>query len=217
LIEFTAGVIRNGVMQWYFVFAKELPQGSSNFFHDNWGLLLCLVGIVGGFSGGIVSDRFFQSRRGPPVALAQAGIFIACAVMGIFLFISPTTVGICALVMACLVITTHSLMSGTAAADFGGRKATATASGIVDGFVYLGSGLQSVAIGYLSQHSWYFWPIFMAPFAFIGLMLALRIWKELPEATKRYNLHIEQTRMTQVGGHTVITKVTTDIKALRPH
>ena len=43
----------------------------------------------------------------------------------------------------------HSLMSGTAAADFGGRKATATASGIVDGFVYLGSGVQSVGVGYL--------------------------------------------------------------------
>lgn len=217
MIEFTAGVIRNGVMQWYFVFAKELPQGSSDFFHDNWGLLLCLVGIVGGFSGGIISDKFFQSRRGPPVALAQAGIFAACVVMAIFLFSSPTTVGVCALIMACLVITTHSLMSGTAAADFGGRKATATASGIVDGFVYLGSGLQSVAIGFLSQKSWYFWPVFMAPFAFIGLILAIRIWKELPEATKRYNLHIEQTRITQVGDRTVITKVTTDIKALRPN
>src|SRR5207302_646186 len=49
----------------------------------------------------------------------------------------------------------HSLMSGTAAADFGGRKATATASGIVDGFVYLGSGVQSVGVGYLVTHySW---------------------------------------------------------------
>lgn len=217
VIEFTTGVVRNGVMQWYFVFAKELPQGSSSFFLDNWGLLLCLVGIIGGFSGGIISDRFFQSRRGPPVAIAQTIIFISCVVMAIFLFHSPTTVGICALVIACLVITTHSLMSGTAAADFGGRKATATASGIVDGFVYLGSGLQSISIGFLSQKSWYFWPVFMAPFAFLGLILAIRIWKELPEATKRYNLHVEQTRITQINGHTVITKVTTDIKALRPN
>jgi hypothetical protein len=34
------------------------------------------------------------------------------------------------------VIGVHSLMAGTAAPDFGGRKATATCSGIADGFVY---------------------------------------------------------------------------------
>ena len=84
-------------------------------------------------------------------------------------------------------------MSGTAAADFGGRKATATASGIVDGFVYLGSGVQSVGVGYLvTHHSWQWWPIFLMPFALIGglspgasgtnspprLVLILRLWNE---------------------------------------
>jgi len=60
-------------------------------------------------------------------------------------------------------------MSGTAAADFGGRKATATCSGIVDGFVYLGSGVQSIGVGYLVTHfSWQWWPIFLMPFALIG-------------------------------------------------
>ena len=184
-IEFTAGVVRNGIMQWYFVFAKELPQAGSEFFLNNWGLLLCLVGIVGGFAGGLISDRYFQSRRGPPVAVAQAMILTATVVMAIILYRSPVVVGMCALVMACAVITTQSLV-GTAAADFGGRKCAATASGIVDGFVYLGSGLQSVCLGYLTERSWYFWPTFMAPFAFIGLLLALRIWTDLPEATKRY-------------------------------
>jgi OPA family glycerol-3-phosphate transporter-like MFS transporter len=86
-------------------------------------------------------------------------------------------------------------MSGTAAADFGGRKATATASGILDGFVYLGSGLQSVCLGYLTSHDWIFWPIFMAPFAFCGLILAIRTWKELPEATIRYLVTVEKIEL----------------------
>jgi OPA family glycerol-3-phosphate transporter-like MFS transporter len=182
-IEFTAGVIRNGIMQWYYIFARELPQGSSGFFLENWGLLLCLVGVVGGFAGGICSDSFYQSRRGPPVAIAQAIMVIACGVMAFTLFSHPTVVGISALVMACAVITTHSLM-GTAATDFGGRKATA--SGIVDGFVYLGSGLQSVCLGYLTERNWVYWPLFMMPFAFLGFVLAIKIWKDLPEATKRF-------------------------------
>jgi OPA family glycerol-3-phosphate transporter-like MFS transporter len=215
LIEFTTGVVRNGVMQWYFVFAKEVPQVGAEFFKENWGLLLCLVGIFGGFFGGIVSDHFFQSRRAPPTALAQGVIFIAAATMALTLFSSPVTVGVCCLVIACLVITTHSLMSGTAAADFGGRKATATASGILDGFVYLGSGLQSISLGYLTTHNWIFWPIFMAPFAFAGLILAIRTWKELPEATKRYILHMEQMKIQQTQSGVVITKTTSDLEVVR--
>jgi OPA family glycerol-3-phosphate transporter-like MFS transporter len=212
LIEFTAGVLRNGIMQWYTVFAKEFPLGSAAFFLENWGLLLCLVGIVGGFAGGIISDKFFQSRRAPPVAFAQAIMFVSAVIMAIFLFRSPTVVGLCALTMACLVITTHSLMSGTAAADFGGRKATATASGIVDGFVYLGTGLQSISLGYLIPKNWYYWPIFMAPFALLGLVFAIRIWQALPEATKRYFIHLEEVRIAKLKGHTVVTKTTMDIE-----
>ena len=135
--------------------------------------------------GGILSDNVYQSRRGPPVALAQSVMLVANVVMAFLLFRSPSTVGVCALVMACAVITTHSLM-GTAATDFGGRKATATAAGIVDGFVYLGSGLQSVCLGFLTQRDWVYWPLFMMPFALIGLILAIKIWTDLPDATRRF-------------------------------
>lgn len=185
-IEFTSGVIRNGIMQWYFIFAKEVPQIGAEFFQKNWGLLLCITGIIGGFAGGIISDKLFQSRRAPPVAIFSGIMFALTTTMAIFLFSSPITVGICAIAISCVVIGVHSLMSGTAAADFGGRKATATASGIVDGFVYLGTGLQSICLGYLTTKDWQFWPVFLIPFCIIGFILALRIWNELPIATKKY-------------------------------
>jgi OPA family glycerol-3-phosphate transporter-like MFS transporter len=110
------------------------------------------------------------------------------------------------------VIGVHSIMSGTAAADFGGRKATATASGIVDGCVYLGSGLQSISLGYLTSKSWNYWPMFLLPFAAIGTMFALRIWHDLPEATKRYLRTVEKIDIREVktakGSLTVTTKST---------
>lgn len=215
LIEFTTGVVRNGVMQWYFVFAKEVPQTGAEYISLHWGFLICLVGIFGGFFGGIVSDKFFQSRRAPPTALAQGMIFAAAVVMIFTIDKAPILTGICCLVIACLVITTHSLMSGTAAADFGGRKATATASGILDGFVYLGSGLQSISLGYLTSKSWIYWPIFMAPFAFMGLILALRTWRELPEATKRYILHVEQTQIQQTKAGVRVTQTTSNLEVIR--
>jgi OPA family glycerol-3-phosphate transporter-like MFS transporter len=195
MIEFTTGVIRNGVLQWYFIFAKEVPQTGAEFFAQNWGLLLCLFGIVGGFSAGLMSDKIFQSRRGPPVGILNGSMFILSILMAVFLTRSPIGVGIFAVLISMLGIGVHSLMSGTAAADFGGRKATATASGITDGFVYLGTGLQSVSLGYLTTKDWHFWPLFLVPFSAIGFLLALKIWRAIPEATKKYLAEVEKVNL----------------------
>lgn len=205
-IELTSGVLRNGIIQWYPSFTKEVTQVGAEYFKNNWGFLLCMFGIVGGFTGGLISDKLFQSRRGPPAALLCGIIFVLTIGMTVYLFHSPVVIAISALLVSAAVIGVHSLMSGTAAADFGGRKATATCSGIVDGFVYLGSTIQSVGIGFLTPkdhaltqstgamfsfgelagRSWYWWPVFLMPFALIGMMIAWVIWHELPAATKKY-------------------------------
>ncbi len=210
-VELTAGVLRNGIMQWYTIFAHDVKQPAAASIVDNWGLLLCLFGIVGGFAGGLISDKFFQSRRGPPAALFCAFMLMMAAVMAMNLFALPYLVGIAALLIVAAVTGVHSLMSGTAAADFGGRKATATCSGIVDGCVYLGSSVQSICVGFLTpqagstsgdhlvgglavftQRSWQWWPIFLMPFALVGGIIAWRIWHELPAATRKYIAEHEQ-------------------------
>lgn len=191
LIELTSGVLRNGIMQWYFIFAKEVKQPGAEFFLEHWGLLLCIFGIIGGFAGGVISDRLFHSRRAPVAAIFSFLMLILASLMAIFLFRSPLIVGTCAVLISMAVIGVHSLMSGTAAADFGGRKATATCSGIVDGFVYLGSSIQSVSLGYLTTQNWLYWPLFLVPFAILGVVLALSIWHKLPTATKKYLREVE--------------------------
>ncbi len=190
-VELTAGVLRNGIMQWYTVFANEVNQPGAEGILANWGLLLCMFGIVGGFAAGLISDKFFQSRRGPPAAIFCAFMLMMAAVMAMNLFKFPYMVGVAALLIVAAVTGVHSLMSGTAAADFGGRKATATCSGLIDGCVYLGTGVQSVCVGFLvgsewSGHSWQWWPIFLMPFALVGGIIAWRIWNELPAATRKY-------------------------------
>ncbi len=185
-VELTAGVLRNGIMQWYTIFAKQVPQPGAEAILADWGTWLMLFGIVGSFAGGVISDKFFQSRRGPPAAMFCAFMVLMAAVMAMTLKSFPFVVGSAALMIVAAVTGVHSLMSGTAAADFGGRKATATCSGIVDGCVYLGSSVQSVAVGYLSGISWTLWPIFLMPFAVAGGIIAWRIWHELPAATKKY-------------------------------
>jgi OPA family glycerol-3-phosphate transporter-like MFS transporter len=191
-IGVTAGVLRNGILNWYRVFANQTKLPGTEFFSGHWGLLGCLSGILGGFFGGYVSDKFFQSRRGPPVAICSAMMFLLAGMMALFLFKSQTIVGWSAVAVTLFVIGVHSLMAGTAAPDFGGRKATATCSGIADGFVYLGSSVQSFALGYLTGISWHWWPVFLMPFAVLGTFLAISMWNALPAATRRYIAQCEQ-------------------------
>jgi OPA family glycerol-3-phosphate transporter-like MFS transporter len=185
-IGLTVGVVRNGVMNWYSIFAKDTGLPADWFFTKNWGFLVCIFGIGSGFAGGWVSDKFFQSRRGPPAVLWCGASFILAGVMALFLTKSPYLVGWCAVLITMAIVAVHALMAGTAAPDFGGRKATATCSGIADGFVYLGSSLQSFGIGRLTAHGWIWWPLFIMPFAAIGGLLALSIWHALPAATRKF-------------------------------
>jgi len=212
MVELTNGVVRNGIVNWYFPYLKQTGTAGAEFFHDNWGLLLFLGGISGGFAAGTISDKLFHSRRGPPVALAGGSIILLLVVMAAILSASPVGVGLCAVLIGFFTIAIHSLMSGTAGADFGGRKATATAAGVTDGFVYLGAGIQSLALGQLTTISWQIWPLFLIPFSALGLFFASRMWKSLPEATKRYLLVVEKISITTESGHiesTVIEKITT--------
>ena len=194
-VELTGGVFRYSMTQWYSIFAGEVKQPGAEFFSQHWGWLLCIFGIIGGFAGGLISDKQFQSRRGPPAALLCGFVLIMAVVMSLFLFSQPIVVGWAAvfIVMASIGIT--SLMSGTAATDFGGRKATATSMGIVNGFAYIGSGIQSFGLGFLLASkggSWLWLPVFVIPFAIIGTFIAIKIWHELPTATRKYIAEVEQ-------------------------
>jgi OPA family glycerol-3-phosphate transporter-like MFS transporter len=191
-VELTSGVFRYTMTQWYPVFANEMKQPATEFFAQHWGWLICIFGIIGGFAGGLISDKSFQSRRGPPAAFLCGFVLVMAVIMAAFLFTQPRLVGWAAvfIVMASIGIT--SLMSGTAATDFGGRKATATCAGVVDGFAYLGSGLQSFCLGYITTWNWHYWPVFLIPFAVAGGGIALWIWNELPAATRKYIAEVEQ-------------------------
>jgi sugar phosphate permease len=97
--------------------------------------------------------------------------------------ISPFFLGAIVFLLSLSVIGTHGLLSGTATMDFGGRKGAATAVGVIDGFVYLGTALQSVSLGFLTGRNWSYWPLFLVPFGVLGFVLLLKIWKAKPSPT----------------------------------
>jgi OPA family glycerol-3-phosphate transporter-like MFS transporter len=183
LIEFCTGVLRNGVMHWYLIYAKESLLPAAQFMLDNWGLILMIAGSIGGMVAGFVSDKVFGSRRAPIAALLYSLILICTIGMAFSLDpgLNPLILGSIVTLISFAVIGTHGMLSGTATMDFGGRKGAATAVGLIDGFVYLGTGLQSISLGFITEWNWSFWPIFLIPFSALGLYLLIRIWNAFPK------------------------------------
>jgi OPA family glycerol-3-phosphate transporter-like MFS transporter len=241
LIEFCTGVLRQAVMQWFPIYAREvwnLPRdhglvkgswaeaggvtgivgavlGATLLFlaarrlagrwratlvslatllalvpfalGGGWGGLLFAAGVVGANLAGWCSDLLFGSRRGPTVACFYGIVTLgAVALLGVLDPVEqrPAAIGCLMFAMSAAVIGTHGLLSGTATMDFGGRKATGTAVGVIDGFVYLGTGLQAWSLGRITSSEslgWSWWPAFMLPFAAVGLILCFRIWHAVPD------------------------------------
>ncbi|MCC6399052.1 MAG: MFS transporter, partial [Bacteroidetes bacterium] len=170
LIEFCTGILRNGVMHWFPIFAKEqlvadpAVAGGWNFWLNNWGLMLMLAGAGGGMLAGWMSDHLFGSRRAPVAGIFYTVLLLAVVGMTFSLYGNPTRLGILVCIVSVAVIGTHGMLSGTATMDFGGKKAAATAVGLIDGLVYLGTGVQSLSLGFITSWNWQYWPVFLIPF-----------------------------------------------------
>lgn len=186
LVEFCSGYMRNAIMQWYPKFAKATGLAET-FVAANWGMLLCVAGITGGMFAGVISDRVFDSRRGPVSAVLYGGMSLG-AVASLFL-IDHMMLGWTVIFMSLCVIGVHGMLSGTASMDFGGKKNAGVAVGIIDGAVYAGTALQSILLGKLlpsgeaakDPNNWQVWPIALVPLSLAGLLLATRVWNARPQ------------------------------------
>jgi OPA family glycerol-3-phosphate transporter-like MFS transporter len=191
-VEFCSGFLRNAVMQWYIIFAKQTGIIES-FVPHNWGLLLCCAGILGGVFAGVISDLVFDSRRGPVVAVLYS-IMLASGV-AMFTALGSPALGAIVVFFSLAVIGVHGMMSGTASMDFGGKRNVGIAVGIIDGMVYLGTATQSIIYGYLLPQgaaakvaaNWRNWPMLILPVAIVGLGLSSRLWNAKPASKQVSN------------------------------
>jgi OPA family glycerol-3-phosphate transporter-like MFS transporter len=116
-----------------------------------------------------------------------AGLLLGA--IGAFFLLGSPLLGWSVVLMSLCVIGVHGMLSGTASMDFGGTKNAGLVTGIIDGFVYLGGGLQAlVYAAYLPKGgeakdpaNWTIWPGAMLPVAMIGLLLCTCIWNARPK------------------------------------
>src|SRR6185436_8414416 len=186
LIGFCSGYLRQSIMQWYTIFAKQTGQNDL-FVPHNWGLMLCIAGIIGGVFAGVISDRVFGSRRGP-VSFVLYALMLAGS-LGMIAMLESPNLGWLMVLMSMCIIGVHGMLSGTASMDFGGKKNVGVAVGIIDGFVYLGTAAEALVLGRVlpkeaaakAAENWWTWPLVMAPAAFIGFALTTRVWHAKPK------------------------------------
>jgi MFS transporter, OPA family, glycerol-3-phosphate transporter len=194
LISACSGFLRQGILKWFRTFAGGVGLNNANsFVYAHWGMVSCVAGILGGVFAGVLSDHLFKSRR-PPVAVFLLGLLLLGAIAIIPALGYPIVVSGIIAFMAMAVIGVHGMLSGVASQDFGGRRNAGTATGLIDGFVYLGTALQAIVYGHILPESkifvngvainnpeaanisnWYAWPIAMVVMAVIGIILALSV------------------------------------------
>ncbi len=181
--EFCTGFVRHGFEQWfprYMQEAQHLPLDSAIF--KGGALAVVFAGVVGAFTAGILSDWVFKGRR-PPVAFL--GYFLQVLSLAV-VWLAPglNWIIVAFIVNSFAISIVHSMLSGTASMDFGGKKAAATAAGLFDGMQYLGGSFVGLGMGWLLDHvGWGAWGPSMIGFSMTGLILMLFIWNARPRTS----------------------------------
>lgn len=179
--EFCTGLVRHGFEQWFPRYMQEVQHLTldSPIFQKGAGAVV-LAGIFGAFAAGTVSDWVFKGRR-PPVAAIGYALQVICLTI---VWKAPSMEWVIAafVVNSFAISIVHSMLSGTASMDFGGKKAAATAAGLFDGMQYLGGAIVGVGMGWLIERfGWSAWGPSMIGFAMVGGVVMLFLWNARPK------------------------------------
>lgn len=179
--EFCTGFVRHGFEQWfprYMLEAQKLSLESSVF--QKGAAAVVIAGIFGALFAGTISDWVFKGRR-PPVAALGYVAQILCLVV-IWKAPSLNWIIVAFVINSFAISIVHSMLSGTASMDFGGKKAAATAAGLFDGMQYIGGSFVGLGMGYLLDHfGWSAWGPTMIGFSGIGGILMVILWNARPK------------------------------------
>jgi OPA family glycerol-3-phosphate transporter-like MFS transporter len=181
IAEFCTGLVRQGFEQWFPRYMQEVQhlELDNPVFQKN-ALAVVGAGIAGAFVAGYSSDKLFGHRR-PPVAFIGYVLQIIC--LAVVWKAPGLTAIIAAFIVNSLAISmVHSMLSGTASMDFGGKRAAATAAGMFDGMQYVGGSFVGYGMGWmLERFGWGAWGPSMIGFAALGAVLMLTLWNARPK------------------------------------
>ena len=139
-------------------------------------------GFIGPIFGGYVSDKLFQSRRMP---ISIICLFALAVVLFLFnrlaVYESKLIIAALFFTVGFLLYVPDSLVSGTAAIDFGTKKGASTAAGLINGCGSIGAILGGSLPGVISER-WGWGVLFMMLAISVSLaaVLLLPKWNAMP-------------------------------------
>jgi sugar phosphate permease len=151
-----------------------------------------LAGSLGVIVCGWATDRFFQGRRAPVIAMA---LFFLSIFSFLFVYTDLDNTPLLVFMVAMVGFFTygaHILMVGHAAADFGRKEGSSGAAGFIDSMGYVGASLAGWGAGKLIVHFNKTDPLALHGYkvtfmlagvcALVGTALICTIWKRRPQS-----------------------------------
>ncbi|MGK5082017.1 MFS transporter [Bdellovibrionota bacterium FG-1] len=147
-----------------------------------------LLGCVGTLFAGWFSDRFFNGRRGPVMAGLLLGLIASLLALSqltslaAWINVTPSRLatGLVALI-GFFLLGPYSLVGGVVALDFGGRKTSGTAAGLLDGAGYLAASLAGVGVAEFLVHAGWSQAFgIMAVLGALAIVLCGLLWQVRP-------------------------------------
>lgn len=108
-----------------------------------------LTGVVGVVVTGLLSDRFFKSRRAGVSLLMMLIMLLSCVMLYLGGSVSVTLFAVCLGLVGFTLYGPDALMSGAGAMDIGSRRGAVLAAGVINGMGSIGSVAQELLIGRL--------------------------------------------------------------------
>ncbi len=146
---FLVYVVRIGVVTWGVLFLVESKE-YSNIAANSCLSLFEIGGFCGSLSAGWISDRIFRARRGPVNVIFAAGMFVSIGFLwfvphGFYWFDGA------AMILVGFSVFGPQMMIGMAAAELAHKKASATATGFIGWFGYLGAAMAGYPLARIAQ------------------------------------------------------------------
>ena len=178
---FFLDVVRYGFMLWVPTFLFEIQEATISVAAYK-ALAMPLVGCLGAFFAGWASDRYFKSKRAPIAA-------IMLYMLALFIWVYPQIpVGLwipsllCLMLIGVMTYGPHVVMVGIIPMTFGTRKASASVTGFIDGFGYIGAAFTGVGSAWLVDNfGWNAAFNFWLMGAFVSALLMTLLWNYKPK------------------------------------
>ena len=177
-------VVRYGFFVWAPTYLFEVQKAEISIAAYKT-MVMPITGSLGAISAGWLTQKYFGSRRAPPVI-----VMLIC--LGTLVWLYPKIPAdnwvlglVCLAMIGYFTYGPHVTMVAAIPMDFGTRKGAASATGFIDGLGYIGAFLTSIISGMLiDSYGWGAAFKFWIASAFIAAGLMATLWKYKPPREK---------------------------------